>query len=156
MLARVFAASDVLYRQLRARAAGVTHAELEDQIAGQGRELLRSLFQDSLDLGAMREELLPEAPVDADGVVWSQLEKGRRRALSTEPGALQSQPPSPRWSPWLRRSRCGGKGSLRSCSPATATPPPRGVNRLVKLVCRVAFGLANVANQQRRSCYVAY
>jgi transposase len=30
-----------------------------------------------------------------------------------------------------------------------------GVNRLVKLVYRIAFGLTNVANQQRRSRYVA-
>jgi hypothetical protein len=37
-------------------AAGLQHAELEDQLDVRGRELLRRLFQDRLDLTAAREE----------------------------------------------------------------------------------------------------
>jgi hypothetical protein len=39
-----------------AEAAGLSAAELEDKIAADGRELLRALFQDHLDLRAAREQ----------------------------------------------------------------------------------------------------
>ena len=37
-------------------AAGLTHAELEEQLGARGRELLRRLHQDHLDLRAAREQ----------------------------------------------------------------------------------------------------
>ena len=37
-------------------AAGLQHADLEEQLGGRGRELLRRLFQDRLDATAAREE----------------------------------------------------------------------------------------------------
>lgn len=39
-----------------AEAAGLTHAELEDRITTSGRELHRSMYQDHLDLRALREQ----------------------------------------------------------------------------------------------------
>jgi len=65
-----------------AQAAGLDHAQLETQLQGKGRELLRQLFQDSMDLRAARER--PRAEVlDADAVARSRVESGHTRALST-------------------------------------------------------------------------
>ncbi|OAA17956.1 Transposase, partial [Frankia sp. EI5c] len=44
-----------------------------------------------------------------------------------------------------------GNAVLHGLSNATA----EGVNRLIKLVYRLAFGLTNVTNQQRRARYAA-
>ena len=56
-----FAESRKCFRELEdwmtsEEAAGLQHAELEDQLDVRGRELLRRLFQDRLDLTAAREE----------------------------------------------------------------------------------------------------
>lgn len=84
----VFAEADARYRRIRvgayrARMAGATHGELEVQFREQGRELLRQLYQDTLDLGAMCERRRVPAPAGADGVVRTRLEKDHRRALTT-------------------------------------------------------------------------
>jgi hypothetical protein len=63
-------------------AAGLTHAELEDRLHSEGRELLRMLFQDHLDLRSRREEPLEEV-VGADGVVRRYGEAGHARSLET-------------------------------------------------------------------------
>lgn len=63
-------------------AAGLTHAELEDRLDTDGRELLRLLFQDHLDLRSRREEPLQEV-VGADGVVRRYHEAGHARSLET-------------------------------------------------------------------------
>ncbi|MBK5221545.1 MAG: ISKra4 family transposase [Acidimicrobiia bacterium] len=63
-------------------AAGLTHAELEDRLDTDGRELLRLLFQDHLDLRSRREEPLEEV-VGADGVVRCYSEAGHARTLET-------------------------------------------------------------------------
>jgi hypothetical protein len=47
----------------------LTHAQLEDQLTERSRELMRSLFQDHLDLRAARERRRPEGAAGADGVV---------------------------------------------------------------------------------------
>ena len=49
-------------------AAGLQHGELEEQLDVRGRELLRQLFQDRLDLTAAREERRHDVTGE-DGVV---------------------------------------------------------------------------------------
>lgn len=63
-------------------AAGLTHAELEDRLHSEGRELLRMLFQDHLDLRSCREERIEEV-VGAEGVARRYGEAGHARALET-------------------------------------------------------------------------
>ena len=65
-----------------------THAELEEQLAVQGRELLRVLFQDHLHLRAVREQRL-DAVVGADAVVRHSAEPGHCRALLTVFGEVE-------------------------------------------------------------------
>jgi hypothetical protein len=48
------------------QAARITHAQLEEQLDARGRQLVRQLYQDSLELRAAREQRLPEV-IDADG-----------------------------------------------------------------------------------------
>lgn len=62
--------------------AGLTHAELEDRLDTEGRELLRLLFQDHLDLRSRREEPLDEVH-GADSVVRRYNEAGHARSLET-------------------------------------------------------------------------
>jgi hypothetical protein len=63
-------------------AAGLQHAELEEQLGGRGRELLRRLFQDRLDLTACREERRHDVAGE-DRVVRTRAERGRIRPLMT-------------------------------------------------------------------------
>jgi hypothetical protein len=63
-------------------ADGLTHAELEDRLAVRGRELLRLLLQDHLDLRAVRERRCGPV-VGADDVVRSRVEVGHTRGLAT-------------------------------------------------------------------------
>jgi hypothetical protein len=63
-------------------AAELDHGELEDRLAADGRELLRLLYQDHLDLRAARERRLDEV-IDADGVSRSSVEAGHGRTLTT-------------------------------------------------------------------------
>lgn len=65
-----------------ADAGGQTHAVLEDRLAGQGRELIRTLLQDHLDLRAVREQR-QERVVAADGVAHTRVEGGHERGLAT-------------------------------------------------------------------------
>jgi hypothetical protein len=64
------------------QAAGLTHAELEDQLQSTGRELLRQLYQDHLDLRAERERRLGQVQ-DASGVAHRCVESGHDRGLIT-------------------------------------------------------------------------
>jgi hypothetical protein len=65
-----------------ADADGLTHAQLEDRLAAEGRELLRLLLQDHLDLRAVRE--VRRVPVvGAEGVARSRVEAGHGRGLAT-------------------------------------------------------------------------
>ena len=65
-----------------AEADGQTHTELEERLAGEGRELLRQLLQDHLDLRAVRE-LRQQQVADAEQVVHPRVEAGHRRGLAT-------------------------------------------------------------------------
>ncbi len=59
-----------------------SHAELEDRLAESGRELLRTLLQDHLDLRAVREHRRLGV-ADVDGVVRTRVERGHQRGLAT-------------------------------------------------------------------------
>lgn len=65
-----------------AEAAGLEHAELESTLEVRGRELLRRMLQDHLDLRAEREPRFDEV-VDADGVDRNRVETGHQRALTS-------------------------------------------------------------------------
>jgi hypothetical protein len=66
----------------------LTHAQLEDQLTERSRELMRSLFQDHLDLRACREQRLSEGAPGAEGVVRVQAERGHQRDLATVFGTV--------------------------------------------------------------------
>jgi len=87
-----FAASrsvfDALALELDAEpAARLGHAELEELLDLRGRDLLRQLFQDHLELRRLREELAvrahPAAVTGADGVTRRAVETGHQRLLAT-------------------------------------------------------------------------
>lgn len=61
--------------------SGLEHAELEQQLDTRGRELLRLLFQDHVDLRALREGRLDVT--DADGACRRRVETGHARGLAT-------------------------------------------------------------------------
>jgi hypothetical protein len=61
---------------------GQTHAELEERVAGEGRELLRELLQDHLDLRAVREQRQQQV-VGAEQVAHSRVERDHRQGLVT-------------------------------------------------------------------------
>ena len=70
---------------LAGMAAGLQHAELEEQLDMRGRELMRRLFQGHLDLLAAREERRDDVAGE-DGVVRTRAERGRARPLVTKFG----------------------------------------------------------------------
>ncbi len=65
-----------------AGAAGLQHAELEEQLGARGRELVRRMFQGCLDLLAGREECRGDV-TGADQVARTRAETGHGRALAT-------------------------------------------------------------------------
>lgn len=74
---------------LEGEAAGaLTHAELETRLEVQGRELMRQLLQDHLELRAERETRL-ESVVDAAGVVHGSVEPNQNRGLQTVFGEVR-------------------------------------------------------------------
>ena len=70
-----------------AGAAGLQHGELEEQLEARGRELLRLMFQDRLDLTAAQEERRHDVTGE-DGVVRTRAERGRTRPLVTKFGQV--------------------------------------------------------------------
>jgi hypothetical protein len=68
-------------------AAGLSHAELEERVDRDGRELLRRLLDDHLALRALREQRL-ENVVGDEGVVRGRVESGHTRALETVFGVV--------------------------------------------------------------------
>jgi hypothetical protein len=68
-------------------AAELQHADLEQQLEVRGRELLRQLLQDRLELTAGREERRHDVAAE-DGVVRTRAEKGRTRPLMTKFGQV--------------------------------------------------------------------
>jgi hypothetical protein len=72
---------------LAGEAAGLQHAELEEQMEARGRELMRRLFQGHLDLLAAREERRGDVAGE-EGVVRTRAERGRTRPLVTKFGPV--------------------------------------------------------------------
>jgi hypothetical protein len=70
------------------QAATRTHSELEERLGEQGRELLRRLLQDHLDLRARQEERLPGV-TGSDRVERSRVEQGHQRDLATVFGPVK-------------------------------------------------------------------
>ncbi|MGH2868325.1 MAG: ISKra4 family transposase [Solirubrobacteraceae bacterium] len=64
-------------------AAGLEHGELEARLTLDARELFCQVFQDHLDLRAMREQPVGRAPVGSDGARRGCVERGRTRSLHT-------------------------------------------------------------------------
>jgi hypothetical protein len=76
------------------QAGGWTHDQLEDRLETDGRELLRLLFQDHLDLRALREQHAVASgrtgPVtDTDGIDHRAVEPGHVRHLATVFGTVR-------------------------------------------------------------------
>jgi hypothetical protein len=69
-------------------AGQLTHRELEEWLEVEGRELLRQMYQDHLDVRAQREPRM-EAVVGTDGVVRRSIEAGHERGLLTVFGKVQ-------------------------------------------------------------------
>src|SRR5260370_25556682 len=74
-------------------ANALSHADLEDRLNIEGRELLRLLYQDHLDLRAERELRL-ERVVDADGVDRPSVEAGHTPARLRRPPRLSPVAPA--------------------------------------------------------------
>ena len=70
-----------------ADAAGLSHAELEERLDRDGRELLRRLFGDHLALRAAREQRV-EQVIGDEGVRRAWVESGHARALETVFGTV--------------------------------------------------------------------
>ncbi len=88
----VFAQSRECYQELEEwlageEAGGLQHGELEEQLDVRGRELLRLLFQDRLDLLAEREVRRHDVTGE-DGIARTRAEKGRTRPLATKFGQV--------------------------------------------------------------------
>jgi hypothetical protein len=87
-----FAESGKCFRELEEwaaseEAAGLQHADLEEQLEARGRELQRRLFQDRLDASAAAEERRHDVAGE-DGVVRTRAERGRARPLMTRFGQV--------------------------------------------------------------------
>jgi hypothetical protein len=113
--------------------ATLTHAELEELVAARGRELLRQLLQDHLDLRAAREEqavarLRQEGGGEvagADGVVRRRIQAGHHRLLATMFGTVT-----------VRRCAFRSPGARNACPADAALSLPAG---------RHSHGLARLA-----------
>jgi hypothetical protein len=109
-------------------AAGLTAYELEQFIAGRGREVQRQMVQDHLDLRAAREEDAAREhhtpAVGPDGITRGRVETGHHRLLSTLFGTVQV-----RRCAW-RRPRAG---NLYPADAALSLPAPRHSHALARL-----------------------
>jgi hypothetical protein len=125
-------------------AAGLTAYELEQFVAGRGREVLRQMVQDHLDLRAAGEEQAAREhgtpAVGADGIPRARLETGHHRLLSTLFGTVQV-----RRCAWRRP----GAGNLYPADAALSLPAPRHSHTLARLAvleaARGSFEAAHAA-----------
>jgi hypothetical protein len=88
-----FAASRGLFETVLAwlegrQAGGLEHSELEAQLQADARELFRQMFQDHLDLRAVREQRIADV-ADADQVAHPSIEPGHTRGLATVFGQVR-------------------------------------------------------------------
>jgi len=104
-------------------AAGRSHAELEQRLEVDGRELLRRLLDDHLALRAAREQRL-EQVVGDEGVVRTRVESGHERALETVFGTVSVE---------RLAYRARGVGNLHPVDAALNLPVERHSHGLRKL-----------------------
>jgi hypothetical protein len=88
-----FELSRALFEQVVAQLAASevderTHAQLEEQLTARGRELMRQLYQDHLDLRAARERRQQQV-VDAEQVAHTRVEDEHQRRLATVFGQVR-------------------------------------------------------------------
>jgi hypothetical protein len=129
-------------------AAGLTAYELEQFVAGRGREVQRQMVQDHLDLRAAREEETARehgtAVVGVDGITRNRVETGHGRLLATLFGTVQV-------------TRCAwrrpGAGNLYPADAALSLPAPRHSHTLARLAvleaARGSFEAAHAAITSR-------
>ena len=125
-------------------AAGLTAYELEQFVAGRGREVQRQMVQDHLDLRAAREEETARehgAPVAGpDGITRGRVETGHDRLLATLFGTVQVIRCA-----WRRP----GAGNLYPADAALSLPAPRHSHTLARLAvleaARGSFEAAHAA-----------
>lgn len=130
-----FSSSHALFQALVAHlsgssAAGLQHGEVEELIEDEGRELLRALFQDHLDLRAAREEARVKPVRGADGVERTEVRRGRRQ-LGTVFGTVGVQR--------LALVKRGVHGGLRPMDAELNLPSGRYSHGVAR---RVAWGVA--------------
>jgi hypothetical protein len=106
-----------------ADAAGFSHAELEERLDRDGRELLRRLLDDHLALRAAREQRLDEVIGD-EGVRRVRVESGHERALETVFGTVSVE---------RLAYRAPGVGNLHPADAALNLPVERHSHGLRKL-----------------------
>ena len=104
-------------------AAGLSHAELEERLDEDGRELLRRLLDDHLALRAVREPRL-ELVVGDEGVTRGRVEPGHARTLETVFGAVTVE---------RLAYRAPGLGNLHPADAALNLPVERHSHGLRKL-----------------------
>lgn len=88
-----FAVSRERFRELEEwaaseEAAGLQHADLEEQLEARGRDVLRQLYQDRLDASAAAEVRRHDVTGE-DGVARTRAERGRSRPLMTVFGQVR-------------------------------------------------------------------
>jgi hypothetical protein len=113
-------------------AAGLTAYQLEQFVAGRGREVQRQMVQDHLDLRAAREEAARQhgaAVAGADGITRNRVETGHRRLLATLFGTVPV-----RRCAWRRP----GAGNLYPAGAALSLPAPRHSRALARLAVQEA------------------
>jgi hypothetical protein len=117
-------------------AAGLEHAELEEQLAARGRELQRRMLQDHLDLRAARERRRDDV-TGPDGSVRARAERGHSRRLSTRFGQVTVT---------RIAYRAPGKGNVHPADAELNLPPGRHSHGLSQMIARaaaeVSFGAA--------------
>ena len=148
-----FAASTGMFTALAAElagpaAAGLTACELEKLLHDRGREVLRQLLQDHLDLRALQEEQQARAcrapAASTDGIARTRLETGHGRLLATLFGTV-------------RVTRCAwrkpGAGNYCPADAALSLPAGRHSHSLAELAAieaaRGSFDAAHDAVARR-------
>lgn len=126
-------------------AGGLTHAQLEDELAGRGRELLRQLMQDHLALRAAREARVVVRA--ADGAPRSTVETARPRQLATVFGEVTHT---------RMAYRTRGLATLHPADAQLNLPPERhshGLRRLAAVECaRGSFDDATEVIRRATGC----
>jgi hypothetical protein len=128
--------------------AGLTACQLEEFLDERGREILRQLLQDHLDLRAAREEQAARrdhpAATGTDGTTRTRLEAGHHRLLATLSGTVRVQRCA-----WRRP----GAGNFCPADAALSLPASRHSHSVAKLAAieaaRGSFDAAHEAITRR-------